>query len=648
KFYNTAANNGNLSFQIQLYEKDNHAEVHIKELNDPVPSAHTVGLENSTGTKAITNSLRNNVSFSVALGSPEAWSFFPDTNNISYAWSPATYLSSTSTSNPQVVGINSPVNYTVTITGPAGCSQLTRNLFLNVLPNPAPKITPGDTTICSDQTIFLKVRDTGVYAGGYPLGTTVDWIGINNNLSPNDSVPSNLTSNYQAKVILPNGCFGFSNQVTISSRSVSVVPQITNVNCNGVPGKIVVTNVSAPAPPYRYVWTDGTNILRDTISSSISDSLQQLQSGQYFLSIYDNFGGALSCSTLNMMFNVQQQPPLNINLVSKSDITCFGQIDGAIAVSASNGQAPYSYLWSNSSATSSIFGLSPGTYTVTVTDATGCNGSASFNISEPQPINGNFVVQNACYGETNGSITANPTGGTGSYYIEWFDSQTNSITSGVNSISGLTADSYYALIMDANSCQQIDLITVNQNLPLEIYSFSPNPVKEDSILTLTGTGFTQVDSIRINGELIDDYTIVSDNQIDIEIEDDEEVENGYIQLFAGQCSAISDDSLIIIHLFKCYADADNDLYGDNSSFLHVYSLPPGYVLNNDDCNDANANINPSVAEVCNGIDDNCNSQVDDGLIFTTYYVDADGDGFGSTTSLVSCSNPGAGYVLNNT
>ncbi|HQK97314.1 MAG TPA: MopE-related protein, partial [Bacteroidia bacterium] len=67
-----------------------------------------------------------------------------------------------------------------------------------------------------------------------------------------------------------------------------------------------------------------------------------------------------------------------------------------------------------------------------------------------------------------------------------------------------------------------------------------------------------------------------------------------------------------------------------------------------DCNDANANINPSVAEVCNGIDDNCDTQADEGLIFTTYYVDADGDGFGSTTSLVACSNPGTGYVLNNT
>jgi hypothetical protein len=69
-------------------------------------------------------------------------------------------------------------------------------------------------------------------------------------------------------------------------------------------------------------------------------------------------------------------------------------------------------------------------------------------------------------------------------------------------------------------------------------------------------------------------------------------------------------------------------------------------VNSLDCNDANASINPAAAEICNSIDDNCNSQTDEGLTFVLYYADADGDGFGSGASTSLCSNPGGGYSTN--
>jgi len=62
-----------------------------------------------------------------------------------------------------------------------------------------------------------------------------------------------------------------------------------------------------------------------------------------------------------------------------------------------------------------------------------------------------------------------------------------------------------------------------------------------------------------------------------------------------------------------------------------------------DCNDNNANINPNAPEVCNGIDDDCDGMIDEGLTFTTYYVDNDGDGFGAGNGQSLCSNPGPGY-----
>jgi len=67
-----------------------------------------------------------------------------------------------------------------------------------------------------------------------------------------------------------------------------------------------------------------------------------------------------------------------------------------------------------------------------------------------------------------------------------------------------------------------------------------------------------------------------------------------------------------------------------------------------DCDDNNPNINPGLTETCDGLDNDCNGQIDEALILFTYYLDSDGDGYGETsTSLDTClSVPPTGFVLN--
>ena len=65
---------------------------------------------------------------------------------------------------------------------------------------------------------------------------------------------------------------------------------------------------------------------------------------------------------------------------------------------------------------------------------------------------------------------------------------------------------------------------------------------------------------------------------------------------------------------RYYLDADNDGYGtrdSNSSFVGV-NPPPGYVDNDDDCDDSDPSVNPAASETCNGIDDDCDNRVDEG------------------------------------
>jgi uncharacterized delta-60 repeat protein len=67
-----------------------------------------------------------------------------------------------------------------------------------------------------------------------------------------------------------------------------------------------------------------------------------------------------------------------------------------------------------------------------------------------------------------------------------------------------------------------------------------------------------------------------------------------------------------------FQDTDGDGYGNSGSTINAYSTPNGYSARWGDCNDANASVNPGAAEVLNGLDDNCNGQIDEGLSTSTY------------------------------
>jgi hypothetical protein len=92
-----------------------------------------------------------------------------------------------------------------------------------------------------------------------------------------------------------------------------------------------------------------------------------------------------------------------------------------------------------------------------------------------------------------------------------------------------------------------------------------------------------------------------------------------------------------------YLDADSDLYGNASAMLVSCGQPAGYVVDNTDCDDLNRTVNPGASELCNSVDDNCNSTVDEG-VKTTFFADADGDGYGNAaTTTEACSAP-SGFV----
>ncbi len=113
------------------------------------------------------------------------------------------------------------------------------------------------------------------------------------------------------------------------------------------------------------------------------------------------------------------------------------------------------------------------------------------------------------------------------------------------------------------------------------------------------------------------------------------------------CNVTIDDGVVTQNY---YPDVDSDGFGSSAASPQASCAPvAGKVTNNTDCNDNNANVKPTAAEICNGVDDNCAGGIDNGLTFLNYYPDVDGDTYGSASaSPQSACAPVAGKVTNNT
>ncbi len=97
-----------------------------------------------------------------------------------------------------------------------------------------------------------------------------------------------------------------------------------------------------------------------------------------------------------------------------------------------------------------------------------------------------------------------------------------------------------------------------------------------------------------------------------------------------------------------YTDADGDGYGDSTLSTSACTAPSGTVANDEDCDDTLATVSPDGTEACNGIDDDCDGDVDPSTSTdaVTWYLDDDGDGYGEASSTTLACNEPSGYADN--
>src|SRR5262249_13142548 len=93
-----------------------------------------------------------------------------------------------------------------------------------------------------------------------------------------------------------------------------------------------------------------------------------------------------------------------------------------------------------------------------------------------------------------------------------------------------------------------------------------------------------------------------------------------------------------------YVDADGDGHGDPNEPVRQCALSSGLSADDLDGDDTDASVHPGAAELCDGVDQDCDGVVDDNVVTETFYADLDGDGYGDPNTTQDDCAPPAGFV----
>jgi gliding motility-associated-like protein len=207
--------------------------------------------------------------------------------------------------------------------------------------------------------------------------------------------------------------------------------------------------VTGGLPPLSYLWSTGSTATSATLGA-----------GTYCLNLTDQNG----CIRTDC-FTVAAPDALNLAL-SSTPVTTNGGSDGTATVTPDGGISPYTYSWSNGSASPTISALPYGIYTVTVTDNNGCQMTGSTVVNHPF-CNGFYATSSAtpvsCFGGSTGSATITPVNGTAPFFIDWNDSGNQTTGTAIN----LSAGVYSATITDANGCVASGTVAVTEPTQLD-------------------------------------------------------------------------------------------------------------------------------------------------------------------------------------
>jgi len=296
--------------------------------------------------------------------------------------------------------------------------------------------------------------------GGTP-SYTYSWSKVgDSSYSSNDQNISNLSAgNYTVTITDANDCeLKKSFEITEPDELLIEIDSTTSIDCYGGDGIIKINITQGSTSPYTFTL-NGTDYLGNTISIGVTDitdlstTFSNVKAGTYTITVTD----ANDCKKITDTIQLTQPPELVFESETLTNISCNGAGDGAISISVSGGTGSYTYSWSNGENSKDISSLSPGDYTLTVTDEKNCQLIKTFTITEPDALSISADISNfngfeiSCNGASDGAIDITISGGTTDYTYAW--TKDNQSFSTNEDISDLSPGSYNVVVKDANDCE---------------------------------------------------------------------------------------------------------------------------------------------------------------------------------------------------
>ncbi len=348
-------------------------------------------------------------------------------------------------SNPTGLAANT---YALTVTNSSNCTG--SNSFVVNQPTLFALNPPNITNVScfGGNNGSVTANPTG---GNPPY--TYSWTGSGSGGQTNTGLTAN---NYSVTVTDSRSCTVEGNySVTQPTQLVFAQPeQITNVLCNGASTGAISVFVSGGTPIYTYSWSGG---------NPPQPNITGLPANNYFLTVSDANG-----CTLTNAYAITQPSAVQVSMQVIRNVSCGGGNDGSASASASGGVGNYTFTWSNGNTGNVASNLNAvTTYTVTATDGNGCTATATVTVTEPVAVTANPIVTDVtCFLYTDGSIDANPAGGTAPYTFLWSNTSTSQIA------DNLLANDYQCTVTDANGCTHVFSRVVSQPGLLQVSATS--------------------------------------------------------------------------------------------------------------------------------------------------------------------------------
>lgn len=316
--------------------------------------------------------------------------------------------------------------YVLTVTDDSSCVKTqTYDLY-----NPSQLIVSEtiDSVSCfdlSDGNIYISANGgTGNLTYSWGAGETTSYL-------------SNIQAGtYYLTVTDENNCTNTSSYIVSQPDEIQINETHQDEQCFNDSSGYINLSVTGGVGGFSYIWDN----------SQTSQNINALSGGTYKVTVTD----ANHCTkSLSVSINSAD----SIYMTSNSNfINCYGANTGYINVNAFGGAGNFKYNWSNGDTTQNIVNIFAGDYIVTVVDNNNCNFIDTINISQNSEITLNYdTTQILCFGDKNGNIEINVSGGVPPYtYIP------------ASSFHNIQSGNYAVTVLDSNNCAIYDTIYLSQ------------------------------------------------------------------------------------------------------------------------------------------------------------------------------------------